>query len=142
MTRSTISVVNFATFSKGVLHCNYIQTWAAYRVAMILPFWFYVKSILADFRRSKTDILTILEALNFDFWKSYTLENVKNSQKFKIQSCSNDQNGSFGASKWPKLISRKIWVWVASFCKDLPFDPKHFFPKVWDCFRWHTIWMA
>ena len=27
---------------------------------------FYVKSVLADFRRSKTAILTILEALNFD----------------------------------------------------------------------------
>jgi len=32
---------------------------------------------LADFRRSKTAISTILEALNFDFKKNFTLENVK-----------------------------------------------------------------
>jgi len=44
-----------------------------------------VKSILADYRRSETAVLTILEALNFDFWKNYTLNNAKNSQKFKIQ---------------------------------------------------------
>ena len=43
---------------------------------------FYVKSILADFRRSKIAIITILEAFNFDFLD--TLENVKSSQKFKI----------------------------------------------------------
>ena len=33
----------------------------------LLPCRFYVKSILAKFRRSKNDILTILLALNFDF---------------------------------------------------------------------------
>ena len=48
---------------------------------------FYVKSILADFKRSKTVILTILEALNFHFFGiMYTLENVRNFNKFKIQS--------------------------------------------------------
>ena len=79
-------------------------------LAIMLWLWFYVKSILADFRRSRTAVLTIMEALNFDFWKNFTLENVKSSQKFKIQSYSNGQNGSFlGASKWPKLISHKIW---------------------------------
>ena len=74
-----------------------------------LQLWFYVKSILVDFRRSKTAVLTILEALNFDFWKNFTLENVKSPQIFKIQSCWNGQNGSFWGSKWPNLISRKIW---------------------------------
>ena len=33
--------------------------------------------------RSKPAIFTILEVLNFDFWKYFTLENVKNSQKFR-----------------------------------------------------------
>ena len=46
-------------------------------VRIFLPFRFYVKSILADFRRSKSAFLTILEALNFDFWKTVTLEMSK-----------------------------------------------------------------
>ena len=45
---------------------------------IFLPFWFYAKSILADFRRSKS-VLTILEVLKFDFWKSFRIENVKKS---------------------------------------------------------------
>jgi len=40
-----------------------------------------VNLILADFRISKTVILTILEALNFLFFGNFTLENVKISQK-------------------------------------------------------------
>ena len=55
----------------------------------------FQKSILADFRRWKTANLTILMALNFDFWKNVTLENVKITQKFKIKSYSKSQNGSF-----------------------------------------------
>ena len=46
-----------------------------------LPFRIYVKSIFAGFRRSKTAIVTIFEALYFDFWKTFTIENVKNCQK-------------------------------------------------------------
>ena len=66
----------------------------------------YVESISADYRRSKTAILTILQAVNFEYiWITFTLENVKNSQKFKIQSCSNDKNGSLWVFQWPKLIS-------------------------------------
>ena len=64
-------------------------------LAIFQPLCFYVKTILADFTGSKTAILTILEALNFEFWKNFTLENVTNSQKFKIQSCPNGQNGRF-----------------------------------------------
>ena len=43
-----------------------------------------MKSILADFRMSKTAILIILEALNFGFWKNITLEmpNVTKNSKF------------------------------------------------------------
>ena len=44
-----------------------------------------MKSILAEFGGPKTAVLTILETLNFDFWKNYTLENVKISQKFKFR---------------------------------------------------------
>ena len=58
-----------------------------------------MNSILADIIGLRTAVLTISEALNFDFWKHFSLENVKNIQKVKIQSCSNGQNGSFGASK-------------------------------------------
>ena len=43
-------------------------------LANFLPLWCCVKSILADFRRSKIAILTILEALNIDFWKISNLK--------------------------------------------------------------------
>ena len=39
--------------------------------------------------------LTILEALNIDFWNNFTVENVQSSQEFKIQSCSNGSNWQF-----------------------------------------------
>ena len=44
-----------------------------------------MKSILDDFRRSKSAILTILEALNFDFWKNVTLGNVEIPKKSKFK---------------------------------------------------------
>ena len=96
-----------------------LQTWAAElgfliidtlqcgNLAIFFGILIYVKSILTDFR-SKTVGLTILKALNFEFWKNFMLENVKSFQNFKIQSCSDGQNGSFEASKSPKLISRII----------------------------------
>ena len=45
---------------------------------------FYVKLILADFKRSKTAVLPIFKVLNFNFYTNFTLGNVKISQKFKI----------------------------------------------------------
>ena len=56
--------------------------------AIFLSLWFYVKLILADFRRSKTVILTILEALNSDFlrihtWKCQKYQKVQNSELLK-----------------------------------------------------------
>jgi len=50
---------------------------------VFLPLGFYVKSIFADFKKSKSAILTILEALTFDFWGYFTFENVKNALKSK-----------------------------------------------------------
>ena len=44
-----------------------------------------MKSILADFRRSKTAILTILDVLNSHFWKNFTPENVKIAKNSKIR---------------------------------------------------------
>ena len=75
-------------------------------LAIFLPFLFYVKSILADFIRSKTAILTSLEA--FDFMRNVTIENVKNTQKFDFKAAHMVKTAIFEASKWPKLISRKI----------------------------------
>ena len=34
---------------------------------------------------------------------------------FRIQNCRNGENSSFWVSKWPKLISCKIWVWERSW---------------------------
>ena len=76
---------------------------------LIQLLWFCVKSILADFRGSKTAILTIFLALNFDIWENFIIENVKNSQKIKIQCCWNGQNGNF----WPFEISQN-WFHVKS----------------------------
>ena len=85
-----------------------------YKVWKLSIFWFYVKSILADFRRSKNAFITTLNTLNFDFWKPSHLKNVNSFQKFKIQSCSIGQNSSFWGFKMAKvdftynLSSRKI----------------------------------
>ena len=38
---------------------------------------------LVDFRRSKIAILTILEALNYDFLKKYSFEKLKSVQNIK-----------------------------------------------------------
>ena len=43
-----------------------------------------MKSILADFRRSKIAVLTILEALNIDFRINFTLENFKTPKSSKF----------------------------------------------------------
>ena len=73
------------TFYKTLFKSR-IQTWADLlgfltlgipqcgNLAIFLRLWFYVKSILADFRRSITTVLTILQALNFDFLENFTLE--------------------------------------------------------------------
>ena len=37
------------------------------KMIIFLPFRFYVKSFIDDFKVSKTAILTILDALNIDF---------------------------------------------------------------------------
>ena len=73
------------------------QSW---NLAIFLPFWFYVKSILDDFMRFKIAIVTILKALNLIFRK---IPKFQNSELLKW-------------SKWQfltfwnhqKLISRKI----------------------------------
>ena len=56
--------------------------------------------------------ITVLEDLNFDVWKNFTLENVY-IQFPKIQTSDLlnwPKMALFGASKSPKLISRKIQV--------------------------------
>ena len=64
-------------------------------LAIFLILWFYLKSVLAVLWGLKTAVLTIFTALNFEFWKNSTLEDVKSFQKLIIQSCSNGPNGSF-----------------------------------------------
>ena len=58
-----------------------------------------MKSILAYFGRPKTAIVTILKALNFDFWKNFTLENVKSAENSKFRAAHMVQMAVFGASK-------------------------------------------
>ena len=83
---------------------------AVWKFSNFFPFWFYVKSTLAELRRLKAaPFQQALRLCSLIFW-NFALENIKKYQIFKFQSCSNGQNGSFWASKWSKLISRKIWV--------------------------------
>ena len=65
-----------------------------------------MKSILADFRRSKSAFLTILEALNFDFWKNVTLEMSKVPENSKFRAAQNGKNGIFWVSKMGVLLKR------------------------------------
>ena len=54
---------------------------------IVLQSRFYVKSILSDFKRSRTVILTILEALNFYFWKNVNeISKISKNSKFRAVS--------------------------------------------------------
>ena len=61
-----------------------------------------MKSILADFRRSKTAVLTISKALNFayfEFMKNLTLENIKIPTDSRFIVAQMVKMAVFGASK-------------------------------------------
>ena len=77
-------------------------------LAIFLGLWFHVKTILADFRRSIIAVLTILEALNFDSWKNFTLDNVKITKNSNLRTAQIVKMAVFGAPKWPKLILHEI----------------------------------
>ena len=66
-----------------------------------------MKSTLADFRRSKIAILTILEALNFDFWEFQKFLKFKPAKIVKIAvfeapKCHNRFHVKFEWQKKPK----------------------------------------
>ena len=97
---SQMSINALATY---YIFKNYIQTWAAKleyltidipqngNLPILLPLWFYVKSISADFWRPKIAILNILAALNFwHFWHFWS---------FQVKKCPKNQN-----AKPPKLF--------------------------------------
>ena len=46
-------------------------------------------------RSSKHAILTVLEALNFDFWKNFIVVNIKSYKNSKFRAAQYGQNGSF-----------------------------------------------
>ena len=79
-----------------------------------LSFTFHVKSILAAFKRSKTAVLTILEALNFDFWKNFTLENVTNSQNIhnseQLKSSKSQLLSLWSSQKTAIMAIMTIWA--------------------------------
>jgi len=70
-------------------------------LAIFLPLWFYVKSILTDFRSSKPAILTIQDALNLIFWYFHIWDSkLLRLVKWQFLTFWNQ----------PKLISHKIRV--------------------------------
>ena len=58
-----------------------------------------MQSILFDFTRSKTAVLTILEALNFDFRKILHLKMSKVPKNSKIRAAQMAKKAVFRASK-------------------------------------------
>ena len=70
----------------GIFDCGYRilyrPQWRNF--AIFLQLWFYVKSILAVFRRSKIVILPILETLNFGFWEFYTCQMSKTPKNSRL----------------------------------------------------------
>ena len=84
-----VMMERFSEICGTVMYFSYVkQCW---NLAIFYPILLYVNSILAYFKRSKSIILTILEALNFDFWEFYSWK----CQKFKIHSCSDGHDSSF-----------------------------------------------
>ena len=74
-----------------------IRYFTVWKFRHFLSLWFCVKS---DFRKSK---IAIFNFGGFEIWLLQIIStwNVKNSQKFKIQSCSNDPNGSLWGFQLP-----------------------------------------
>ena len=67
-TKNHIYFFNISFYRPGQPNWDF---WQCGNLAIFMPLWFYVKSILAVFIRSKTGVLTILKALNFHFWKKF-----------------------------------------------------------------------
>ena len=65
---------------------------------------FYVKSILADFRRSKTVILTILESLNFELCQKFKVQELLklSMSKWQCLELKNYQNWFHIKSEWQR----------------------------------------
>ena len=78
-------------------------------VAILLPFWFYVKSI-CDFRGSKNAVSTILQALNFDFLEKFHNWKCQKFAKIHLELLKWSKWQFCRVSNWPKLISRKFWM--------------------------------
>jgi len=75
---------------------------------IFLPLRFYVKSILAIFRSSKTAILTILEALKILYSAISALANCKNFLKQKFRSAETITKVDLEIPSSQEMISRKI----------------------------------
>ena len=62
------------------------------------------------FQKFKNCRFNNFEASNFDFWKNFTLENVKIGKNSKFRYSEIENMVVLGASKWHKLVSHKIWI--------------------------------
>ena len=72
-------------------------------LAIFQPLWFYVKINCGWFQKVKNCHFNNFGGFEFCFMQSFTLENVKTYHKFRIQRCSNCQNGSFWGFKMTKI---------------------------------------
>ena len=94
----------------------------------ILPLRFQVKSILADFWKLKTAVITLEDTLNFDFCENFTLENVKTSKSkivnIAILVLKNDQNWFHVKSEWQKnpeisTLWGVLWLLIPRLHKEI-----------------------
>ena len=77
----------------GNFDCGYTTAWE-FSNFPATTFIFYVKSVFADLRRSKTAVLNILKALNLDSCKCQKFPKIQNSnaQKCSFMGLQNSQN--------------------------------------------------
>ena len=88
------------TFYKGIKCGSTRMNAVKASKAQCWNYRFYVKPILSNFWRSKTALLTILVALNFDFWKMSKIP-PKKYQNLELLNC----------SKWEFWVHYNNLIW-------------------------------
>ena len=92
----------FFQWNIAIAHCG--------NLAIFIPLWFYVKSIVTDYWMAKTPILTILAALSIETWESFWHFQEWNFKKSNFKAYKIVEIAFFTFGNQPDLISRRIRV--------------------------------
>ena len=103
--------IRFDVLCSGESFAHFLMAYTTQcgNLANFLPLRFYVKSVLAAFKRSKTAVLNILEALNFDISEITHLKMLKIPKNSKFRAAKTVTK-VFRGLKMTKLISHNFWV--------------------------------